>query len=541
MFGNILSNIIGIIAFIFVLGVIILIHEGGHFFFARRANILCREYSFGMGPLLVGKKKGETLYSIRAFPVGGFCAIAGEEVEEDPFKKVTQIKLDIVDGVIKGFYFYDDEKTSQYPTYNIISYDIYDQNDTGNLYMEAELDGVITRFAVDPQAMLYDRKVEMQIAPHNRTLNSKSLGQRAMVMFGGPLMNFVLAIIVFLIAGLCTTFPDYKSSTISSVTETGSVSNVLMANDTITGLKCGSYELEINEWNDISIFMKTVRDNKLSDKITITYVREGNTQTASVYPQYVINTLAVASDISTNEAIIGNMTSVQDSLIDNSKLQVGDKFIEINRVNISTWLDVLEVFENNINGDTMSVKIERSGEIIDVEVKPYSHETYELGLGSNSIIYGGNVNEINYTKVNLGITPEYKFNLGKSLLYTVEKTWDSFKLIFVTIGTLISSNEVGVNNLSGPVGIFSLTKAVANQGFLYVLNLIGMLSVNIGLMNLLPIPALDGGRLVFVAYEAITKKKPNQKVETALITVTMILLFGLMIFITFNDILRLFK
>ena len=90
-------------------------------------------------------------------------------------------------------------------------------------------------------------------------------------------------------------------------------------------------------------------------------------------------------------------------------------------------------------------------------------------------------------------------------------------------------------------GIFSLTKAVANQGFLYVLNLIGMLSVNIGLMNLLPIPALDGGRLVFVAYEAITKKKPNQKVETALITVTMILLFGLMIFITFNDILRLFK
>jgi len=75
---------------------IIIIDEGGHFFFARRANILCREYAFGMGPLLWKKKKGETLYSIRALPIGGFCAIAGEEVEDDPLKELKKIKfLDI--------------------------------------------------------------------------------------------------------------------------------------------------------------------------------------------------------------------------------------------------------------------------------------------------------------------------------------------------------------------------------------------------------------------------------------------------------------
>ena len=78
-------------------------------------------------------------------------------------------------------------------------------------------------------------------------------------------------------------------------------------------------------------------------------------------------------------------------------------------------------------------------------------------------------------------------------------------------------------------------------GFLYVLSLVGLLSVNIGALNLLPIPALDGGRLVFVAYEAITKKKPNPKVETILITVTMILLLALMVIVGYSDILRLIK
>ena len=82
-----MDYLIGFLAFVFVLGLIIAVHEFGHFFFARRVNILCREYAFGMGPILLKKKKGETLYTLRAFPIGGFCAIAGEELEVDPFEK----------------------------------------------------------------------------------------------------------------------------------------------------------------------------------------------------------------------------------------------------------------------------------------------------------------------------------------------------------------------------------------------------------------------------------------------------------------------
>ena len=535
------DTIIGILAFVFVLGLIVLIHEGGHFFFARRANILCREYAFGMGPILVSKKKGETLYSIRAFPIGGFCAIAGEELEEDPFKGHTSIRLEFKDDKVVGFHFdITNPDKEKYDLYNIISYDIYDKDETGDLFFEAEREGVITRFTVDPQAMLYDRKAQMQIAPYNRTLGAKTKIQRALVMFGGPLMNFVLALVVFLIAGLATTFPDYTSSTISQTVEGGAVHNILMPNDTITHLSVAGYESDITSWNDISEFLKKVKTDGLVGNITVTYVRDNVTSSVSVRPQYVSNTLVLASDTTTDKVIIGGINSHKDNMLDNSALKAKDEILEINRVKITSWSQALSLMEKNVNGDTMEFVVLRDGEKLTVEVKPYSHETYRLGLGSSSIIYGEGSSDINYTKVNIGIAPTYKFDLGKSLLYTLEKTGNSFTLIFDTLGALFSNNDVSISNLSGPVGIFSLAKSVASQGFIYILNLMGMLSVNVGLMNLLPIPALDGGRLVFVAYEAITKKKPSPKVETALITITMILLFGLMIFVTFNDILRLF-
>lgn len=549
-----MEYVIGILAFVFVLGIIVIIHEGGHFFFARRAKVLCREFAFGMGPTIVKKKKGETVYALRAFPIGGFCAIAGEEMEEDPFKKINEIRLKIVDNVIKGFYFYDDEKTTEFPKYHIISYDLYDRQETGDLYMEAELDGEVTRFKVDPQAMMYDRKIEMQIAPYNRTLGAKSKRQRAMIMFGGPLMNFVLAIIVFLIVGLFTTFPDYSSSSIGGIVEGGALENlnntsetpVITDGNTITKLEAGSLSMDIKSWNDISDFLTAYRDQRIGDKIKVTYTIADNIvpKTLDVNPQYVFNTLVFASQVGSDKLIVGAINNANDDLIDNSQLLKGDEIKAINGNKVTSWGQVTGYLDDNTDGVEMTFTVLRTvdgvSETKDITVKPYSKEMYKLGMESNSVIYGS-TGEVNFVKVNLGITPVQVFNLGQSLMYAVNQTGASFSLIFVTFRALFSSNEVGISNLSGPVGIFSIVTSVAKQGFLYVLNLMGMLSVNVGLLNLLPIPALDGGRLVFLGYEAITKKKPSQKVETAMITITMILLFALMIFVTFNDIVRLFQ
>ena len=85
--------ILGIIVFILVMGILVMVHEAGHFLVAKKAGILCHEFSLGMGPLIYQKKKGETLYSIRLFPIGGYVSMAGEEIEDNILKGIKKIKL----------------------------------------------------------------------------------------------------------------------------------------------------------------------------------------------------------------------------------------------------------------------------------------------------------------------------------------------------------------------------------------------------------------------------------------------------------------
>lgn len=633
--------IIGIIAFVFVLGVIVIVHEGGHFLFARRVNILCREFAFGMGPLLWSKKKGETQYSLRAFPIGGFCAIAGEELEADPFAGMDEIRLEIVDGKIVGFYLNDCDE--RFPKKKIVKYDIFDAEQTGNLYMTVVEDGVEVTYPVHPQAMLYDKKLKMQIAPYNRTINSKKKRDRALVIFGGPLMNFLLALVVFFIAGLIQGYPNYSSAKVDDITEGSPVWEAgIRDGDIITKLQSGDLVLDITEWNDISKFMDSYKDNNVNLPIKITYLRNNSENEAIVNPYVNIYNAGFGNDYTLigllsiygklpNEAKIINLQSgllnsdvtktlekktayyswssesglvlsnnddytvvdfgkivlffdsylkeemtdkiivtykinnevrtasinsddlfyskdgkytsfkflvssyskYDNNMANNTELKVGDIILGIDNIDATSQYDINKAFEDYLgkNDEKITLNILRGTEKLTISVKPFSDKI----MATQSTTSGDRIPNI---KIAMGVSPSYKFSLIKSFGYSGKRTLSSMTAIIDTFG-LLFSGSASVSNLSGPVGIFSLTKSVATQGFAQLLNLMGLLSVNIGLLNLLPIPALDGGRLVFIAYEAITKKKPNQKVETALITVTMLLLFALMIYVTFGDILRL--
>lgn len=633
--------IIGIIAFVFVLGVIVIVHEGGHFLFARRVNILCREFAFGMGPLLWSKKKGETQYSLRAFPIGGFCAIAGEELEADPFAGMDEIRLEIVDGKIVGFYLNDCDE--RFPKKKIVKYDIFDAEQTGNLYMTVVEDGVEVTYPVHPQAMLYDKKLKMQIAPYNRTINSKKKRDRALVIFGGPLMNFLLALVVFFIAGLIQGYPNYSSAKVDDITEGSPVWEAgICDGDIITKLQSGDLVLDIAEWNDISKFMDSYKDNNFNLPIKITYLRNNSENEAIVNPYVNIYNAGFGNDYTLigllsiygklpNEAKIINLQSgllnsdvtktlekktayyswssesglvlsnnddytvvdfgkivlffdsylkeemtdkiivtykinnevrtasinsddlfyskdgkytsfkflvssyskYDNNMANNTELKVGDIILGIDNIDATSQYDINKAFEDYLgkNDEKITLNILRGTEKLTISVKPFSDKI----MATQSTTSGDRIPNI---KIAMGVSPSYKFSLIKSFGYSGKRTLSSMTAIIDTFG-LLFSGSASVSNLSGPVGIFSLTKSVATQGFAQLLNLMGLLSVNIGLLNLLPIPALDGGRLVFIAYEAITKKKPNQKVETALITVTMLLLFALMIYVTFGDILRL--
>ena len=142
----------------------------------------------------------------------------------------------------------------------------------------------------------------------------------------------------------------------------------------------------------------------------------------------------------------------------------------------------------------------------------------------------------------IGVAPGYHFSFFECIGEAAKGFWNDFTLIFRTLGILIapsSVRQVGVSDLSSVVGIFDMVKQYIGAGFIPLLSLTALLSVNIGVMNLLPIPALDGGRIVFIIIEGITGKKVPKKVESIINLVFMGLLLILFVFITYNDILRL--
>lgn len=546
------SVIIGILAFVFALALIILIHEGGHFFFARRANILCREYAFGMGPQLVKYKKGETTYAINLLPIGGYCAIAGEEVEDDPLKELKKVRLVIENGVIKKFVVDDKNHLfDEYPLYEIVRYDIFDEQDTGKLYMVVKENDEEVEYPVDAQAMYVFTKpytgettdiekkrnkyaTEIQIAPHNRTLNAKSKTQRALVMFGGPLMNFVLAIIVFFFAGLMMGFSDTSSTELASISEgTSSYIAGLRDGDVITALETSTIaKQETKKWDDISSFMTKYKEDTSSyEEIKVYYTSNGENKTTMIYPQTVIYSISILQDLTDRTNVkVGEVSEAAPAykggmrtcdIIQKISYKDGESY------DIHNWKEVYNIFLNNEEGKEMNVTVLRDGEVVECTVDPYSRDLFKRTQSVDTAV------------VLLGVSPSTKHSFWKSIAYSFTELVASVKKMFFTLGYLFFSKEVGINDLSGPVGIYSLTSQAAQGGFANLLYWIGFLSVNVGFLNLLPIPALDGGRLLFVGIEAVTKKKVSAKVETILINITMLLLFALIIFVSFNDILRL--
>lgn len=549
---GILNTLGGLVIFVIILGVIIAVHEGGHFLFARRAGILAREFAIGMGPILWKKKKGETLYTIRAIPIGGFCAIAGEEVEDDPFKTHPRVKLDVRDGVIHNFYLDVDNENIDLPIYDIMEYDLYDQDNTGNLYMEVIREGSRYHFKVKEDAVVYLQKMEYQIAPYNRTIGSKSKRARAMVMFGGPLMNFLLAILVFLFVGLIQGFPNYASSEVNISEKTVAYEAGLRSGDIIKELETidGKITQDVDEWNDISVFMREYRNNGNPSVIKVTVSRNNQEMVFDVLPTITFNNLALETQVTDSGLKVINYTEAKDSMIDNAALKnyyTDDKGNKKNLIitsfkydgEVIPATDLKQVFEmfNSYTGDRklaeanqIEVNFISNGETGSVKVTPYNKKIMDYQLKNNGL---------ELIKVALWVNPVYKFHLGKSLGYSITQTISSGTAVFSTLGMLFRG-DITLKALSGFVGIASATVKIAQHGLVSILYWTGLLSVNIGLLNLLPIPALDGGRLVFLGYEAITKKKPSPKIETWLITATMLLLFALMIYVTINDFIRVF-
>ncbi len=530
--------IVNIIGFVFLLGLVIVIHELGHYIMAKRAGILCHEFALGMGPIIYSKKKGETLFSIRAIPLGGFVSMAGEEISDALVTEGQEIRV-----------LFDEKQP------NKITHIVLDPEDSR--YQDAELVAVervdlkgkentplyINDYEVARNAFYVMKDKALQIAPYDRSFESKTILERFLTIFAGPLMNFILAIIIFFVIALLIGQPVMESSELGAISENSSAERAgLEVGDRIVSIG----DEPINSWGDIQGVMEA---NSGQGALEIVVMRNGVELTFTSVPTVQFYSAGFSSDPLVEDAVVigsvGEGSPADNALeIDqrtSSGLLKGDIILAIGYTedamnSVGSWEDVVAFMRDNTGGEDMLVEVERNvydeadGTIIDVRVL-----TYNVGPFSHRFLEGQGVRPIQNT---LGVGPVYEFDLLASFPSAFTQFGATSTMIFSTIRALFSESRVGVGDLAGPIGIYTLTSTFISQGIIAFLTWIGILSVNLGIINLLPIPALDGGRLVFLGYEGIVRKPVNKRVENILHFVMFVLLITLFIFIAFNDVLR---
>lgn len=228
---------------------------------------------------------------------------------------------------------------------------------------------------------------------------------------------------------------------------------------------------------------------------------------------------AAIQGVPSDKALLGKV--VDDSPAMKAGLESGDQVVGVNGNPVHSWDEFTSVIQKN-PGNEVQLKVNRNDQQLKVAATPKKRK-----LESGEVIG------------QLGVQAELQHSLLGTIQYGFSQTVEVFHLIFQALGQMITG-QVGIDGLSGPVGIVSVTGEVAQQGVLPLINFAAFLSINVGLLNLLPVPALDGGRLIFLLFEAVRGKPVDPNKEALIHFVGFALLFLLMIAVTWNDIQRFF-
>ncbi len=555
--------IVSVIAFILVIGVIITVHELGHLIFAKRCGILCHDFSIGFGPVIYHHQFGETAFNIRAIPIGGFVSMADGTLNE-LIKPDMEIGINLNDEKEIFEIILDDNKECDIRG-KVIDVDLFGK-DNNELHITLEDNLGEKYYTVKNDAyFVFEKNERMQITPYDRCFDSKSKFDRFLTLFAGPMMNMILAIIIALIVAFSTGCPNYNSSVLGATTEGEPAYNVLMPGDKILKIN----NKDVNSWYDIqNILAEGYNNYELSFKFQIdrnSQILEYDLDSVIGFNYYGVTNfgidnlkLSLIPGTEVEGLEIGNpnphykdSTEVKNPLskndyivgvsIDNVEYSLNE-VVDVNGKQLSGWAYLAYLTKNNIGKGSPDVKFKYYHKTTDntyvlvdyADSKTISPYTDEL-LSSQNI-----TPVLHY----VGISPEYHFDFGGSIKEAFQRFWNDFSMIFKTLKILLFPSDVrqvDASNLSSVVGIFDMIKGYVGAGILPLLAFMCMLSVNIGIVNLLPIPALDGGRILFLIIEAITKKKVSKKVENAINMVFFILLMLLLVYVTYNDILRIIK
>ena len=566
-------TIVAILAFVIIIGLSISLHELGHLVAAKKAGVLCYDYSVGFGPIIYKKQKGETQYSIRAIPIGGFVQMAGMIDLSSDIKKQPEIGLNFDDEGKITEVVLDLEREAQ------VRGKVYELDLLGDkgepMYITLEdANGNVTQYFVsDNASYVFEKNQRLGLPPYERTVDSKSKPWRLIVFFAGAFMNFVLALIIYFIVSFSTGVANTQSNEIGNITENFPASEVLQSGDKITAVNGNS----ISSWEGFQNEMEKVYSN-YKTSATIKILRGNEEFEYEIYSRTAFNSFGISDFGSSTKGLVeipnnlgvyglelGNVNPVyknKDDAKDKNIISKGDYLVgisiggntyslneasyDVDGKNISGFGYLSYLVNKYVGVGAPTIKFEYY-HLDNKNTDDKSDDTYTLISFNESKEIEPYTDELlnsqEITKVVhlIGVGATSHFDLFPCIGQAFEMFWTDFTVIFRTLKLLIAPSDVrqvGVSNLSGVVGIFGQIKNYVNTGIIPLLAFAAMLSVNLGIVNLLPIPALDGGKILFVIIEAITRKRVPKKVEAIINGIFMVLLLGLMIFVTVNDIMR---
>ena len=416
---------LGILTFILVFGIIVVVHEFGHFYFAKKSGILVREFAIGMGPKIFAHiGKDGTAYTIRILPLGGYVRMAGWGDDTTEIKTGTPVSLTLTDdGKVKRINLSGKKLDQTALPMQVTQFDFEDKLFIKGLVLEEE-----KTFAVDHDATVVEADgTEVRIAPLDVQYQNATIWGKLITNFAGPMNNFILGVVVF--------------------------------------------------W--ILIFMQGG-------------VRDVDTNQFHVMPQGAL-------------AKVGVPETAQITKIGSHE--------------ISNWESLIQAVESETKdktAPTLDVTISEKGSDKQVTVTP--EESQGLYL--------------------LGVQPGIKSDFLSMFVGGFTTAADSALRILSALKNLIFQPDL--NKLGGPVAIFKASSDAAKNGIENVLYFLAVISINIGIFNLIPIPALDGGKIVLNILEAIRRKPLKQEIETYVTLAGVVIMVVLMIAVTWNDIMRLF-
>jgi regulator of sigma E protease len=433
------------IGIVLVLGVIILVHEWGHFIVARRFGVRVDVFSIGFGPRLFGVKVGDTDWRLSAVPLGGYVRMAGQDISD---------------------------------------VDSNDQAPTG--------------------------------APDE--LMSKKRWQRALISVAGPTVNLIFPILLlsayYLIAGVPYAAFLNKPIVVAAPPTQQSTGNLLQSGDHVIAVN----SLKNPTWEQVqSLLSRTAPGTSLNIEVE----NNGATRTVS---------LPLKNDLSSRPfgylPIPARISEVASGTpASHAGLRAGDVVRAIDGQKIEYWDQFVDLVRGS-GGKTLQLEVERGGQMLTLTVTP------KQGIADTAD-----------TKYQIGVAPEpalaYKrVGLVQSVSEARSRTWDIVEETFGVFGKLFSG-RVSVKQLQSVVGISRAAGEAVSQGPFTVISLMALISVNLGILNLLPIPILDGGHILLLSLEGLRRRDFSLAFKERFIQVGLVFLLVLFAYVMYNDVVRL--